>query len=262
MATALITGASSGIGKEFAEVFAKNKYDLILVARREDRMNKIKKELEAKYGVKINVIKKDLCDENSSKEIFETAIKLGTVDVLVNNAGFGDEGYLIDQSYEKITQMIDLNVRSLTQLTKLFAEYMSNNKNDNYSDDVQGKKNKSIINVASISGFIAYPLYAVYCATKSYVISFSCALSNELKNKGVSVICLCPGATESEFFEVAGSDREARLMSATDVAEAGFKAMQNNKLIVIPGFKNKIKAFIARHIPINVAVKLLGRKMK
>ena len=254
MTTALITGASSGIGKAFAEVFAKNKYDLILVARREDKIIEIKKDLETKYKISVKIVKKDLSEENSAKDLFNSVKEIADIDVLVNNAGFGDMGFLVEQDYNKITKMIDLNIRTLTQLSKLFAEDMTNRKNKS------GKE--SIINIASIAGFVSGPLNAVYCATKSYVVSFSCALSNELKDKGVTVICLCPGATESEFFRVARvNNAPTKSMSAISVAEIGFRAMQKKKMLEIAGSKNKLMVFVIRHLPIGLSTRLMRRRM-
>ena len=238
--TALITGASGGIGMEFARIFAEKNYDLVLVARSADKLQQLAAELR---NVSVTIIAKDLSKVDAPKEVYdEMKRKNSGVDVLINNAGFGDFGFFHETKWEKEAMMIDLNVRSLTQMTKLFGR------------DMVDRKSGKILNVASTAAFQPGPTMAVYYATKAYVWSFSIAIANEWKDFGVTVTCLNPGPTESGFQEASNIVdsklvKGKKLPAAHEVAEFGYNALMSGKTSVIHGFKNQILAFGAKVSP-------------
>ena len=186
---ALITGASSGIGREIARHLASKGYDVVLVARREGLLRSLAEELVANHGRKADVIVADLAEKEQIEMVKQM---VGDVDVLVNNAGFGKWGLLTDQEEGAVEAMVDVNVRALTTLSRHFAGKML------------GRGSGRILNVASIAAFQPGPGMAAYCATKSYVLSFSRSLHSEMRGTGVTVTCLCPGYVETGFQEVAG----------------------------------------------------------
>ncbi len=250
--TALITGSSSGIGYELARLFAKDLYNLVIVARDRARLDRIASDFQNEFGVKVKVLAKDLSHYSASREIFselkQESIK---VDVLVNNAGFGTYGFFAETSLQNELEMMQVNMVSLTELTKLFLPNM-----------IQ-KKSGKIMNVASTAAFEPGPLMAVYYATKAYVLSFSEALANELKGTGVTVTALCPGITRSGFQKRAEmeSSRLAQrwLMSAEKVAKIGYRGLMRNKTVVIPGLRHKALAFIVRFFPRNFVTQAVRR---
>ncbi|MCR5101998.1 MAG: SDR family oxidoreductase [Butyrivibrio sp.] len=239
----LITGASSGFGYEFSKIFASKGYDLVLIARSEDRLISIKKKLEKKYSIKVYVLVQDLSLENSGKKVYDYTKDNGlAVDILINNAGFGDYGRFADSSLEKQLQMINLNDRVLTELTHLFLRNMIINKS--------GK----ILNVASIASFEAGPMMSVYYASKAYVLSFTESLACELKGTGVTVTALCPGPTETGFTKGAEmpDSRLAdsfRFTKASDVARYGYKSLMKGEVIAIPGILNKMGVLAVKFLP-------------
>lgn len=240
--TALITGASSGIGLELAKLFAKDGYDLVLVARSEGKLNQLKGELEAQYGIRGTVIAMDLGKPEEAYRLKEELKgKHIEIDVLVNNAGFGLYGAFDETDLEDELSMIDINIKALTALTKLFLPGMK--------ERGRGK----IMNVASSAAFQPGPLMAVYYATKSYVLSLTEALENELKGSGVTVTALCPGPTETGFKSRAnlGESKlfKSGVMDVQTVARIGYDGLMRGKTIVIPGFKNKLLANSIRFIP-------------
>ncbi|WP_026231630.1 SDR family NAD(P)-dependent oxidoreductase [Neolewinella persica] len=234
----LITGASSGIGKELARIHAEKKRDLVIVARRESELNELKQALEQAHGVSVKVIAKDLTKPDSGKEIREELDREGiNVDYLFNNAGFGGRGNFHEQEWGMLSGMIDLNIKSLTELCHLFLPGM-----------VKRSKGK-VLNTSSTAGFMPGPLQAVYFATKAYVNSFSKAIASELEGSGVTVTALCPGAVATEFADTADlSDTSLFENAATprSTAEKGYAAMEAGKLEVITefGLKVMIKAGI------------------
>ncbi len=243
MATALITGASSGIGLAFAKSIAADKIDLVLVARNEIKLNELASELKKEYGISVKVITADLSKMNEVQNIYNTckAEKI-KIDFLINNAGVGDFGFFIERNWDMQEQMIDLNIKSLTKMCKLFIP------------DMVARKAGKILNVASTAAFQPGPLMAVYYATKSYVLFFSEALHNELQGTGVSVTCLCPGPTESGFQKVAALEESKlvkgkKLPASKDVALFGYHAMMKNKMTVIHGLKNRLLATSIRFAP-------------
>jgi short-subunit dehydrogenase len=242
--TALITGASSGIGYELAKQFAKNKCNVVLVARNETKLHELAHELSQTYKTTCVVIAKDLSDYKSAKELYSYCIhKNIDIDYLVNNAGFGDYGFFHESNWHKQEDMINLNVTTLTYLTHLFLPEMIKRQ--------YGK----ILNLASVAAFQPGPLMSVYYATKAYVLSFSEALSNELEDKNITVTALCPGPTESDFVNKAALTdsklfkRFGKLPSSAEVAEYGYRSMMNGDVVAIHGLMNKIIANSIRFTP-------------
>ena len=250
MKTALITGASSGIGYELAIIHASKGDNLVLVARNISKLNQLKTELEKQYKVTVYVIETDLSATNASKELFdETQRKNIQIDYLVNNAGFGDFGMFYETDWNKEEQMINLNITCLTHLTKLYLQEMVK------------RKSGKIMNVASTAAFQSGPTMAVYYATKAYVLSFSEAIDNEVRDKGITVTALCPGATESGFQAAAAMEESAlvkgkKLPTSKEVAEYGYKAMMSGKTVAIHGAMNYIMANAIRFLPRKLVVKI------
>jgi len=253
--TALITGASAGLGCEFARIFAADRYDVVLVARDEARLNQVKSEIEGLYGVAARVISRDLSDPEAPTDIFQQLEKDSVcVDVLVNNAGFGGFGPFAETSLDHELRMIQVNVTALTHLTKLFLPGMV------------ARGRGKVLNVASTAAFQPGPLHAVYYATKAFVLSFSEAVGAELEGTGVTVTAFCPGPTETEFFERAGATRSKRirglmLMDAVTACEAGYCGMQAGKAVVIPGAWNKLLAFSVRFLPRRMVTRIVRGMM-
>jgi uncharacterized protein len=250
MATALVTGASNGIGLELARVHASKGGNLVLVARNLEKLNEIKAELEKQFNVKVYTIGKDLSKSDAALEVYnETNQQKIQIDYLINNAGFGDFGMFVETDWHKELQMINLNITTLTQFTKLYLQ------------DMVKRGNGKIMNVASTAAFQSGPTMAVYYATKAYVLSFSEAVDNEVSDKGVTVTTLCPGATESGFQAAAAMEESAlvkgkKLPTSKEVAEYGYKAMINGKTVAIHGMMNWLMANSVRFTPRAVVVKL------
>jgi short-subunit dehydrogenase len=249
--TALITGASSGIGFELAKIFAREGNDLVLVARNGSKLQELKNSLEKEFSIKAFIISKDLSKIDSAQEVYdEVKNKSIVIDYLINNAGFGDFGMFTDTNWKKEEEMIQLNITTLTQFTKLFLK-----------DMVLQKKGK-IMNVASTAAFQPGPTMAVYYATKAYVLHFSEAIDNEVRDKGITVTALCPGATESGFQDAADMNESKlvkgrKLPTSKEVAEYGFKAMMKGKRVAIHGLLNYIMANSIRFTPRTLAVKVV-----
>ncbi|MCT4613255.1 MAG: SDR family oxidoreductase [Marinifilaceae bacterium] len=251
--TAIITGASTGIGRELARIHAKRNGDLIIIARNKAKLEELKNELQKEFGVKVICISKDLSVNESADEIY-TEIKSREISIeyLINNAGFGGHGYFHERNWDSDLQMINLNIITLTKLTRLFLPEMLKNK--------KGK----ILNVSSTASLMPGPLQAVYFATKAFVTSFSNAINEELRGKGVSVSALLPGATNTEFANSAGlnnTDLFKDAFSAKYVAEKGYKGMMKSKLNIIAGlsFTQKIMFLIMPLIPKRVILKTIKK---
>jgi short-subunit dehydrogenase len=234
--TALITGASAGIGAELAREFAKDKINLILVARRERSLKTLAAELSAEYNINVSVIALDLSLSSSAAELYKKVQSLRlTVDYLVNNAGFGDLGEFADSDIQKQEDMVNLNILTLTKLTRLYAAEMKT------------RKLGTILNVASDAAFRPGPMMSVYFATKHFVLAFSEAIAEELRPYNVHVSILCPGATQSEFGEVAGfgpPQENSPFPTSKEVAEFGYLQMQKREVVSVHGGdnRNRIKA--------------------
>jgi hypothetical protein len=236
---ALITGASDGIGRELAKCFAGHKSHLVLAARGEEKLKRLAGEISSAHGVHVSWIAVDLSDPDGARKLHEKVRELGfAVEFLVNNAGVGTFGLFAEADLERELRMMQLNMMSLTALTKLFLPEMLKRR--------QGR----ILNVASTAAFQPGPLMAVYYASKAYVLSFSEALANELKGTGVSASVLCPGPTRSGFQQSAGMDSSKLfrrgVMSASDVAEVAYRGLMKGRTTIIPGWRNKMLAFSVR----------------
>jgi len=252
--TALITGASFGIGMEFARVFAGEGYNLVLVARSADRLRQLASELEKKHGTRSLILATDLSEAGASAYVLDQTSRAGIqVDVLVNNAGFGQYGLFAENDLEECLRQIQLNVTTLTHLTRLYLPGMIDRAK------IQ-RKSCGILNVASTAAFQPGPLMAVYFATKAYVLHFSEALGNELHGTGITVTCLCPGATATEFHKRANATSMKLLkfgsMDARTVAEDGYRAFIAGKPVMIPGFKNWLLAQSVRFSPRTLVTKI------
>lgn len=253
--TALITGAASGIGWELANIHASRGDDLILVARRKERLISLKNGLENEYGITVYVIVQDLSEQQAAETLYsklkEKELK---VDYLINNAGFGGHGLFHERPWKSDEAMIQVNVMALAHLTRLIV------------DDMVKRKEGKIMNVASMAGFAPGPLQAVYYATKAFVVSFSEAINNELKSSNVTVTVLCPGPTETEFFEVANTKGtrafSRKSASAYDVALDGYNGMMSGKTMVIPGVVNKFLLFATKVTPRFLATKISRMMME
>jgi short-subunit dehydrogenase len=243
---ALITGASAGLGVEFARQLSKRGHRLVLAARRKDRLDALAKELGNARAVAI-----DLSKANAAAKLMADLEAAGEqVEILVNNAGFGLIGRFAELDPKRERQMIDLNVGALTDLCRAVAPGMIK------------RKSGAILNVASTAAFQPGPKMAVYFATKAFVLSFTEALHEELKPHGVKVTCLCPGPTRTEFGEVAGFGGNGAFdkvaMEAGEVVEAGLKGMDRNRAVIVPGLVNKIGAISTRFAPRSVVRKIAG----
>ncbi|MGC2371627.1 MAG: SDR family oxidoreductase [Candidatus Sulfotelmatobacter sp.] len=241
--TALITGASGGIGYELAKLFAKDHYNLVLVARSSDKLNQVASQLRQQFGFNVKTMAVDLAQDQAVTILFEQlkGEKL-EVDVLVNNAGFGVFGEFAEMPEEEILGQVQLNVVALTHLTRLFLPAMIERR--------QGK----IMNVASTAAFQPGPLMAVYYATKAYVLSFSEALANEVGATGVVVSCFCPGATDTGFQKRAGIEnsrlfKKIGAMNVETVARDGYRGLMAGKTLVISGTRNRLVAESVRFAP-------------
>jgi len=249
----LITGASSGIGLELAKLFARENHDLALVARSYDKLKYVAEDLQQTYGVQVKYYAKDLSISSTPKEIFEVLQNEGkNIDVLVNNAGFGWRGAFVQMELANALGMIQVNITALTHLTRLFLPGMI--------ERGHGK----ILNVASTAAFQPGPMMATYYASKAYVLSFSEALSEELKGTGVTVTAFCPGPTTTGFGRRAGFVNEKIFgdmlsMDSYTVALDGYKGLMKGKPIVISGWKNWLGTKLVRFIPRPLPAKLIKK---
>ena len=235
MSTALITGASGGIGYELAKLFSRDHHNLVLVARSADKLGQVAGEMQA-LVLSVKAVSLDLGEPPAPSFLFDQLKREGiAVDILINNAGFGALGKFAEMPDDQIFGQINLNITALTQLTKLFLPPML------------ARQSGRIMNVASTAGFQPGPLMAVYYATKAYVISFSEAIANELKDSGVTVTCFCPGATHTGFAKRAGNDRsrlfkQLGAMNADKVALDGYRALMEGRTLAISGLHNWLVA--------------------
>ncbi len=237
----LITGASGGLGEEFARLAATDGSDLVLVARSVDKMEALGKELQAKHGIQTHVIGQDLTAPGAVEHLVqELQTRNLTVTSLINNAGFGAYGLFAETDYGQEQNLLRVNIDVVTELTKRLLPGMV------------ARKSGSVLFVASTAAFQPGPLMAVYYASKAYVLSFSVALHEELRGTGVHVSCLCPGPTKTKFQATAHMEKTALFraaMAATPVARAGYFGMKHNTPVVIPGLTNYIGALLAKFAP-------------
>lgn len=258
--TALITGASSGIGYEFAKLLAKDNYDLIIIGRNGQRLNSIKSELENEYKIIVTVYLKDLSELEETYEVYKNICDNNLdIEVLINCAGFGIYGEFYQTDYWKDLKMINVNIISLTYLTRVILSTMI-------------KRNSGkILNVSSTAAFKPGPLMSVYFATKAYVLSFSEAVAVEIKNTGVTLTVLCPGATKTDFLTKASLDESQhfkykKMLRPEEVALSGYNAMKKGRVMVIPGLMNRMFTFVIKFLPrmlvTNIMYKIKKRKSK
>jgi short-subunit dehydrogenase len=253
--TALITGASSGIGHELTQLFAHDGYKLVLVARNQKQLMQTAEELNEKYGVSVKVISKDLSLASAPEEILTELEKESIeIDALVNNAGLAAYGLFSETDLGAELQIMQVNMGTLTHLTKLFLPGMLK------------KRRGKILNVASTAAFQPGPLMTVYYATKAYVLSFSQALAEELQGTGVNVTALCPGPTASGFQKRAHMEDSklfsGQIMDAQTVARIGYRGLMTNKTIVIPGLRNKILVELVRFSPREMVPRVVRNMQK
>jgi short-subunit dehydrogenase len=245
---ALITGASTGIGRELAEVCAAEGWNQVLIARNQDRLKIVAEELRAVHKVQTRILPVDLSVNGAAEKIFG-ALKDVPISLLNNNAGFGTYGDFAESAFSEQSEMIQVNVAALVQLTRLFLQPMLE------------RSNGRILNVASTAAFQPGPKVSVYYASKAFVFSFSYALADELQGTGVTVTALCPGMTKTEFQKRANMKEGGPfgVMSARAVAEQGFHGMMRGKRVVIPGAMNWIGAFFARRVPLRLTSAVVRR---
>ena len=258
MKTALVTGASSGIGETFARELASRKTDLVLVARSPDKLEQLAVELSSKYQVKTEIIVQDLTEAAAGQAVFDSVSAKGlTIDLLINNAGFGDYGAFSDRPLSKQMEMVQLNITAVVELTGLFLPLM------------QQRKDGAIINVSSIAGFQPTPYMSVYAATKAFILNFSEALWAENKNSGVRILVTCPGPTKSQFYERADFPDSATglnnitMVSTQKVVQETLSALDKSQSTVVAGgFANQIIANLPRLLPRDILVSVVGKQFK
>ena len=239
MAT-LITGDSSGIGEEYARRYAAQKKDLVLVARSQDKLNKLAEEFTSQHGIRVTVFALDLSEPDAAERLWEETNRAGLeIDVLVNNAGFGTSGDVADESPERLEQEVRLNCLTLTGLTARYLPAM------------RERKNGTIINIASTAAFQPLPHMAVYGATKAFVLSFTEALWAETRKDGIRVLAVCPGPTDTSFFEIAGeSAAVGKMRSTRQLLESTLQALKTTKPSFVDGLGNAVVArFVTRVVP-------------
>jgi uncharacterized protein len=249
--TALVTGASAGIGVDLAECFARDGYDLILTARSEGPLSQVASRLAATHGVKASIVPQDLGAIGGGTALHDAIAARGlNVDVLVNNAGYGHAGALTSSDLATQLGMIDLNVRALVELTYL------------YWDRMLANKRGGVLNVASTAAFQPGPLMANYYASKAYVLSFSEAMWEEARGTGVYVSCLCPGPTVSKFRDRAGTDKTklaqmSKVMASAPVARMGYEAWKRNQAVKVTGARNAMQAGMVKFLPRKTLLKIV-----
>ena len=250
--TALITGASGGIGQSFAEIAASECTTIVAVARRQDRLQALKADLEQKFRTEVVILRRDLAQAGAAENIVREVQGRGIIpDYLINNAGFGDVTPFAESDLQKQTDMIAVNITSLTQLTRLFLPAMIS------------RGSGAILNVASTAAFQPGPFMAVYYASKAYVLLFTEALAVELRSTGVTATALCPGPTATGFGPTSGMARtrimkHLPLASPRDVARFGYTAMKQGRTVAIPGLLNKLSAFSTRLGPRKLVALVAG----
>jgi short-subunit dehydrogenase len=246
----LITGASSGIGLELARVFARNGYPLIITATVESELAGVARELTHQHGVEVLFVAQNLLKPQAAEQLYSAVqSKRLRIDILVNNAGIGYRGAFVRQPLYTQMEMIRLNIESVVAMTRLFVP------------DMVSRGEGRVLNVASTGSFMAAPQMAVYHATKAFVLSFSEAVSSELKETGVTMTALCPGATDTHFFPRAEAVettvfQKGNVMSPRDVAEEGYRALMKGERVHIAGGLNKAMVFSSRFVPEFILAKL------
>lgn len=258
MKTALVTGASSGIGETFARELASKKNNLVLVARSQDKLERLATELSSKHQIKAEVIAQDLTEPSACQAVFDAVQAKGlTIELLINNAGFGDYGAFSDRPLDKQLAMVQLNVTAVVELTGLFLPLM------------QQRKDGAIVNVSSIAAFQPIPYMSVYAASKAFLLNFTEALWAENKDSGVRILAVCPGPTESKFYDRADFPDSATglnsmtMASADKVVRETLKALEKGQSTVVAGgFANQIIVNLPRLVPRDLLVSAVGKQFK
>ncbi|WP_028544414.1 SDR family NAD(P)-dependent oxidoreductase [Paenibacillus taiwanensis] len=249
----LITGASSGIGEAFAHEFAAKGSHLILVARSEAKLNALAEKLKQEHRIQTHVIVSDLSQQGSPNRLYQQCVERGlSVDILINNAGFATHGFFEQLSGTRQHEEVMLNVLAVVDITHLFLP------------DMLQRKSGVVINVASTAGFQPLPNMAIYGATKAFVLSFTEALWEENRKRGVQFLALCPGATETEFFNVVGADEASvgKRDTPENVVQVALRSLQAKKVYAIPGFNNYISAQMARFFTRKQMLYIVGRMLR
>lgn len=246
---ALVTGASGGLGEEFARLLAKDGNHLVIIARNEEKLEALAQELSLQYGIRVYPVTEDLSSNGAIERLMEILKKDDLmVTTLINNAGVGGYGKFHERSYADDAAMIQVNIMALMELTKKLLPQM-----------IDAKEGR-ILNVASTAAFAPGPLMAVYYASKAFVLSFSEAIRNELQGTGVTVTCLCPGPTKTGFANTAHVEDSplfrVGVMDAETVARIGYQGMLRGKALVIPGLRNRVTSFCTRLVPLSLAARI------
>ena len=260
MKTALITGASSGIGETFARELAAQKNNLVLVARSQDKLDSLATELSTKYGINTEVISQDLTEPAAGQKVFDAVrVKGLAIDLLINNAGLGDYGAFSDRPLDKQIAMVQLNVTAVVELTGLFLPQM------------QQRGDGAIINVSSIAAFQPIPYMSVYAASKAFILNYTEALwaENKDKNNNVRILAVCPGPTESEFYNRADFPDSAKGLNSITMAKSekvvkeSLQALEKSQSTVVAGgFANQIIVNLPRFVPRDLLVSTVGKQFK
>lgn len=250
----MITGASSGLGKDFAREYAKAKQNLILVARRKDRLDELGSTLRAEYGINVEIFSVDLANDDAVQSFIDQLDPSWFIDRLINNAGFGWHGSYEDSDPTTLTAMIDVNVKALSVLAHCVIPKMKVNRRG------------EILNVASMAAYTPGPFMTEYYATKAYVLSFSMALREELKPYGIKVVALCPGPVHTEFFKVAantpGSFMSKVTLDSLTVVKKAINGLAHNHSVTIPGWPFKLGRWAMKIVPRGLSAKLIARIQK
>jgi uncharacterized protein len=251
---ALITGATDGIGYELAKLFAKDKYNLVIVARHQQDLDRVSVELQQQFEIDVVTLSKDLFDPENAFDVYnEVVLKNLQIDVLVNDAGQGQYGEFIETDIHRELSIIQLNISSLVVLTKLFLQ------------DMVKRGDGKILNLSSIASKVPGPLQSVYHGTKAFVQSFTEAIRNEVKDKGVSITALLPGATDTDFFNKADMEdskmaQEKNLSDPAVVAKDGYEALMKGDDMVVSGFKNKVEVAMGNLMPDSKVAEILHKQ--
>jgi hypothetical protein len=257
MQTALITGASGGIGKAFALELAARKINVVLVARSEEKLNQLASQLQQQYNVQVEVLVKDLTEPTATQEVFDAIKEKGfTIDLLINNAGFGDYGDFSERERERQIKIVQLNIQALVDLTHRFLSLM------------RQRNSGSIINVSSITAFQPMPYLSVYSASKAFILNFSQALWAENRSHGVRILCVCPGPTETNFFTEASfpkslTGKANKIATAEEVVQDALRALERgDSTVVSGGIGSQFISRLSRFVPKQALVSLLEKQFK
>ncbi len=254
MGFTLITGASGGIGEAFARRLAREKHDLVLVARSEDKLHKLTDELMLEHKITAHYVVLDLTSEDADRKLFDETERLGyEIDWLINNAGFGSMGDFAKLDLDRELNMIDLNISALVGLTHRYLQGM------------RARRKGVIINLSSAASFQAIPYFATYAATKAFVTSFSQAIAEENRPHRIKIVALCPGATETDFFTNANIDEPMKvkgMQTTEEVVEKALDAVRKGKPLVVSGFANYVGSVLGTIVPDRIISRVIGKTLR